>query len=235
VVIRILTLVLAAAALQDPPPDDLGTVLARLRDVRASAYSRQRARAAEIEAARAPGPRLEAELAEFKTREAEVDRQIAEIRAEVEKLKASESALAAAQAGLNSALEGAAAERRRAVAAGIPFHLEERLVRAEGTKESLARHWTFLQEELRLARSGEAFTSEIPLPGGRRKSARCFRVGHLFAGYVTEDGLETGRWDGKAWVPAGSPEEERSIREAVEILDRRRAPALLRLAPGGRP
>jgi hypothetical protein len=188
-----------------------------------------------MEAARAPLPRLEAELAEFKTRESEVDRQISEIRAEVDKLKASESALAAAQAGLKSVLEGAAAELRRAVESDIPFRLEERLVRAEGAKESLARHWTFLQEELRLARSGEAFTTEIPLSGGRRKAARCFRVGHLFAGYVTEDGLETGRWDGKAWVPAGSPEEERSIREAVEILDRRRAPALLRLAPGGRP
>jgi septal ring factor EnvC (AmiA/AmiB activator) len=233
VVTRILVVVLAAAALQEAPADELGAVLKRLRELRSTAYAKQRARAAETEAARAPLPRLEAELAELATREAELDRQLAELGREVEGLKTGESALRKTEEAQKGLLDAAAEEGRQAAGSGPPFRLDERRARADGAKESVARYWSFLQEELRLARSGEAYSAEVPLSGGRRKPARCFRVGHLFGGFVTEDGLEAGRWDGTAWVAPSTPEEERAIRDAVETLDRHRAPALLRLAPGG--
>ena len=63
----------------------------------------------------------------------------------------------------------------------------------------------------------------------RLKPARIFRVGHLLQGYVTEDGLESGYEAAGAWKAAGSPARDQAARDAIEILDRRRAPALLKL------
>ena len=93
----------------------------------------------------------------------------------------------------------------------------------------MTRYWAFLQEELRIARSGEAYTSQVPLDGGRIKPARLFRVGHLVQGFVTEDGLESGLETPAGWERAVDPETDRVVRAAIDILDRRRAPALLRV------
>ena len=98
---------------------------------------------------------------------------------------------------------------------------------ARKLSDQLGRFWSFLQEELRVARSGETYSAEVPIGGGKAKPARIFRVGHLALGYVTEDGEQSGLWDGAQWVAARSPEEEHALRDAVETLDRRRAPTLL--------
>jgi hypothetical protein len=229
-------LALCGLAPQDPaPPDELADALRQLRELREGHYRRQRERSAAVEAARRPLRQLETETADLKAREGQVAKDLAEVRADLEKLRARREELDGLEQALKGSLDGAVREGRAFVEAGPPFKREERLARAAAASsgssagESLSRHWAFLQDELRLARSGEAWTAEVPLPGGRRKPARCFRVGHLAAGYVTEDGAEAGRWDGRAWVPAATPEEAKALRAAVDTLDRLQAPALIPL------
>lgn len=231
-------LLLFATLLQAAPPDDpkavaeLHDVLRTLREERTAAYARRRARAVEIENARAPVQRLEFEISELKAREQEADKNLAEVGAELTRLRAEEQALAAQAAVYPAALKAAVDDAAAFVAAGPDYRRAERLARLRPEAPDLGRYWAFLQEELRLARSGEAYTGEVTLDGGRRKPARVFRVGHLLQGYVTEDGLEAGLEGPKGWAPAASPAQEQAIRDAVEMLDRRRPPGLLRFPVG---
>jgi hypothetical protein len=227
-------LLLPLQAAEAPPQDaaqavdELQDVLRTLRDERAAAYGRRRARAAEIESARSPLRRLEGDLAELKAKEAEADRALAELRRELGELGAAAAADQAAENALAPELEASAAFFRELVDQGLPYRQDERRARLGGpgpVPDRLGRAWTFAQEELRIARSGEAWSADVPLPGGRAKPARIFRTGHLLAGFVTEDGAESGLWSAGAWTPREDP----AIRRAVDMIDRRLPPGLLRL------
>lgn len=213
--------------------DELRDVVRSLRETRTAYYGRQRARSEAIEAARAPLKRLETELSDLRDREREADRDLAEVRAELDKLKEKEAS-DAQRSAIASELEKLVTEAKDFVVRGIPYRVEDRTLRlgssgGESLSGQFDRYWSFLQEELRIARSGEAFSAEVPLDAARTKPARLIRVGHLVLGYVSEDGQDAGLWNGSRWAPPAGPEDEKAIREAVEILDRRRAPELLSL------
>lgn len=234
-----LALLLAAAVGQELPSggeeaklqEELQGVLKKLREERAAHYQRARARTEEIEAAKAPVRRLEGELVELRSREQEADKNLAEVRADLERMKADETK-DPLSAMLAPEVEKLIKESREFIEAGVPYRKADRLQRlgvaGEGPlSDQLGRYWSFLQEEARVARSGETYSAEVPIGGGKVKPARIFRVGHLVLGYVTEDGEQSGLWDGKEWAAARSPEEDRALRNAVDTLDRRRAPTLL--------
>jgi hypothetical protein len=234
-------LLLAAAGGQDAPAgteevklqEELKDVLKKLREERSAFHQRSRSRDEEIDVVKGSLKRLEPDLAELRSREREEDAQIAEVRAEIEKMT-SEEGRDRMRGVVGSEMKTLLEEGRAFVGEAPPYRKEDRLLRlgaaTEGSmSDQLGRYWSFFQEEMRVARSGESYSAEVPLAGGRMKPARIFRVGHLVLGYVTEDGEESGLWDGKAWTAARTPEEDRSIRAAVDTLDRRRAPALLSL------
>lgn len=215
--------------------DPLEDVLRQLREERAAWYQRQRSRQERLDGLRQTTRRLEAETAELKSREAEADKQLAEVGGELAGLRKEEEGGTARAGQLAPALDQAFAEGKTFVAEGLDYRRKDRLARLEADPavhspgERLGRYWSFLQEELRIARSGEAYSASIPLDGGRVKPARIFRVGHLLQGYVTEDGLEAGYESAGAWKAAGTPARDQAARDAIEILDRRRAPSLLKL------
>ena len=231
-------LLLLAVLLPAPPQDDpkavaeLHDVLRTIREERTAAYARRRARAVEIENARAPVARLEGEIADLKLREEETDKHLAEVGAELARLRTETEAVAAQAAVYPAALKAAVDEAAAFVRSGPEYRRADRLQRLRPESPDLGLYWTFLQEELRIARSGEAYSAEVTLDGGRRKPARLFRVGHLLQGYVTEDGLDAGLEGPRGWTPAASPAQDKAIREAVEMLDRRRPPGLLRFPLG---
>ena len=213
------------------PADELQDVLRTLREERAAYYARQRARAASIEEARQPLRRLDAELAELRARQDDAGKHLLETRSDLERLSAELETLRAASAPLPSALDAFQNDALRFVQEGPDYRRADRLARLGSggpTADRLGRAWSFLQEELRLARSGETYSAEIPLGDGVRKPARVFRFGHLLQGYVTEDGLHAGLETPPGWSPA-PPDVEPALRAAVEMLDRRRAPGLLLL------
>lgn len=233
---------LSMTAFADGPTDDpaalakeLETVLARLREVRSAAYARERARADEIERAKLPVKHLEKELTALTARKADTERELAEVRAEVAGLHAEEKSCAAAEASLKAALDPAVANAAARVEKGVPYRREDRSARlaaakdpARTTSDRLASYWTHLLEELRIARSGEAYNAEVEVDPNRVKPARLFRVGHLVLGFLTEDGLESGLWRGGRWATCKKEEQER-VRAAIDMLDRRRGPELLPL------
>ncbi|HVR84773.1 MAG TPA: DUF3450 family protein [Planctomycetota bacterium] len=213
--------------------DELQGLVRKLREKRTGFYGRHRTRSEQLDSFRNSAKRLDTELAELRGRETEADRNLAEVRADLEKLRGEEAA-DRLRASLGPELEKSIREGHDFIERGIPYRVQDRAQRlgapGDGSlSDKLSRYWSFLQEEIRVARSGEALSADIPLGGGRAKPARIFRVGHLVMGYVTEDGLEAGLWNGSQWVPAADPSQEKTIREAVDILDRRRAPALLAL------
>jgi hypothetical protein len=219
---------------RSPDPDDeLQSLLRTLREERAAYYGRQRARAAAIESARQAIARLETEVAELAASYDKVVRDLAEVDAEIAELRGRRETNDAFDARFRSALDDAVAGASQFVRDGIDYRREDRLERLgagapEGAPptERLGRFWSFVQEELRLARSGETYGAEIPLEGGRRKHARIVRVGHLLQGFVTEDGIEAGLETRAGWRTDEAAVAE-NVRKAVEMLDRRRAPALL--------
>jgi hypothetical protein len=213
--------------------EDLQGLVRKLREARAGFYQRHRTRLEQLEAARSPVRRLEIELGDLRAQDTRLDRSLAEARVSLEKLR-QEEASDRRRAELGPELEKSIREGREFIDRGIPYRVSDRSGRlgapGDGSlSDRLGRYWSFLQEEVRVARSGEALSMEVPLSGGRAKPSRVFRVGHLVMGFVTEDGLEAGLWNGSQWVPPSDPLEEKTIREAIDILDRRRTPTLLTL------
>lgn len=225
---------------QDPSADELRDLLKKLREERAGYYQRQRSRTDEIDKARAAIRKLDADLADLKARETEADLGLADVRGDVDKLREEEKAYEASRDKVLPALAAFEKEAKAFVESGPPYRVQDRLLRLTGpgatpaAPERLGRVWEFLQEELRVARSGEAFTADVPVDRDRVKPSRVVRVGHLFLAYVAEDGVESGLWiPGKGWTRAATPDQDRAIREALRMLDRHRAPGLLRLPVEG--
>lgn len=213
--------------------DELQATLRAMREMRAAHEAHRRELEDAIAAATQSARRLAAEVAELGRRDQDLDRQIAELKGERAGLQATGERDRTALADLGRSVDGAIAAAAQRVRSGLDHRREERLARLDpgtsdaGPQERLARLWTFVQEELRLARTSDLTAREIPLDRERTKHAQVFRVGHLLQGFVTEDGLECGLETRSGWQLVSSAPLERSVRHAVEMLSRRRPPALL--------
>jgi len=136
--------------------------------------------------------------------------------------------------------------QRGAMEHGPPYRVEKRFEPLRQLGEKLGREttvsgivesaWLFTEGELREAAVGSAYTDQIHLPGDREKPARFCHLGHVFLGFVTEDGEQRGyatrrkdAGDGPVWVLNGQDHSLLEIRDAVWILDRRAPPRLLLL------
>lgn len=234
-----LLLVGGGPAPQDP--QELQQLVKTLHEERVAYGRRRRERERQIEEMRAALVGLEAEAAEAKGRREELDGALQKLRDEVKKLKDAEAEAARVRTATAAALEPALTHARASLDAGLPSRLAERRQRLEGDgtpDEALIRYWSFVQEELRLARSGEGYTDSITLADGRVKHAHFVRVGRTLLAYATEDGQNVGFWEGTAWNHAPDLQTQTAIRRAVEILSRRRLPEWLMLpvpAAGARP
>ncbi len=86
---------------------------------------------------------------------------------------------------------------------------------------------------MRLAGSSETYSDRASVEGNLTPYARYFRLGQSMLGYVTEDGQQTALWtptlDADPWQAILDPAQAAQVRSAVEILDRRQAPAFVLL------
>jgi len=223
--------------------EELRVVLGKLREERAAYYERQRNRAGQIEEAHSNSQKLEKQLTELREREEDIDRELAKLKNDVEQLRQEEQANVSAQLQLTDKIDKWIFNAAKMVEQGIPYRKEERLKRLTGSVENensrqtpylsdkLGGCWSFFQEEMRIAGSGESFTGQVSVGDDRLRHARLCRVGHQILGYLTEDGSETGIWlpgqDGLCWRHSSSGPEAEAIRAAVEILDHRERPRLI--------
>lgn len=222
-------------------PQELQKLVQTLHEERVAYGRRRRERERQIEDLRAALVGLEAEAADARGRRDELDTALKAARDEVAKLKTAEEEATRIRTATGAALEPALRHAHVAIGAGLPYRLEERRQRLNGDgtpEEALIRYWSFLQEELRLARSGEGYTDAVTLADGRVKHAHFVRVGRSMLAYVTEDQANVGFWQGTGWNHAPDLKTQEAIRRAVEILGRRRLPEWVILpvpAAGGRP
>lgn len=228
----------AAAPAEAPTGDaeELERVLAELRDLRRGFYGDRRALEAQIDGMRVAITRLEAEVGTLDEQRVELETEQRAAKAAVTELNgALETARAERKAIVDACVRFAAAERGP-VESGLPVRLDRRLGRLDVVRdattgaEAFGGAWSFFQEELRLARSGEMLGDRAKLPDGREKNARMVRVGHHFLGLVTEDGADVALWvPGEGWVTDPTRVHPEAVRTAVDIFDRRRVPTLVRL------
>ena len=79
--------------------------------------------------------------------------------------------------------------------------------------DATAQMWAFFEEEMRIARTGEVYTEEVPVPSGR-KHARVVRVGKMMLGFVSEDGVDVGVWvGGTGWTPGSKRPHNWAVRQ----------------------
>lgn len=220
----------AAWAQESAPIDELGQTLRELRRLRADYYVDKRATEASIEQARADVAKLESDVADIEGELRRGEESASSIRQEIGVLQKEKADLQSRAVGLSDIVGKFAARARDHIRAGIPYRIEGRLASADAfadadsASEALALMWAFFEEEMRIARTGEVYTDEVPVPSGR-KHARVVRVGKLVLAFVSEDGLDIGVWvEGTGWTPARSEQEAESVRAAIEILERRRVP-----------
>jgi len=235
----------AASAKEVDLLDELRSLVQALRETRTAFYERQHKTESRIEQKRADLASLESRVAELRSAEEEIDRDLAQIVQEVEQLGLELQTNDTHQAQLADNMDAWIRKGLRFVDEGIPYRQTERRLRlssigVEGSVRELAtaadtmgRIWSFFQEEMRIARSGETFTEQMDVGENRMKYAQMFRVGHQVLGYLTEDGQQTGMWifqDGrKQWKHRLPEKNARSVQTAVEILNRRQEPELVPL------
>ena len=235
----------AASAKEVDLLDELRSLVQTLRQARTAFYERQRKTESRIERKRADLASLESRVAELRSAEEEIDRDLAQIEQEMEQLGFELQTNETHQAQLAENMDAWIRKGLRFVDEGIPYRREERRFRLSSVEEegseresvtaadTLGWIWSFFQEEMRIARTGETFTKQMDVGDNRIKYAQMFRVGHQVLGYLTEDGQQTGMWifqDGrKQWKHHLQEKNSRSIQTAVEILDRRQEPELVPL------
>ena len=129
------------------------------------------------------------------------------------------------------------------VAAGIPYHRDERLARVESiiedvsnadimTKgEGLKNFWLFVSEELQLAKSIKLWNEPVFLEGGkRRKHAYQVRLGLVNQFFIAEDAVSIGLASKDAaggWNMGLGELYCGKLRNALQILQQRRPPELI--------
>ncbi len=225
--------------------NELRTVVQTLREERSSFYEKQRRIENRIEQKRDDLASLESKVTEVRTEEEQVDRDLERIEQDVKQLDLELRNRQANQTQVQKNMEDWIRKSLQAVDEGIPFRRQERRERltptvqesgaseSPGAADALGRIWSFFQEEMRLARSGETFTKQMDIGNRRVKYARIFRVGQQILGYLTEDGEQTGlyleRNGQKQWLHHLNDDDDRAVRDAVEILDRRQPPKMISL------
>ena len=223
-------------ALSAGPPQegsqDLQATLRELRTLRADSYRLKRERQRKIDGARDATATLRADLKLAEEDLRKTESKLAVIQKDTEDLEAPLSRAAGSRRDTSAAVNAFLEAVRKHVSSGIPYRVDSRMKQAEGSSGTigplaqtagLAR--TLFQDELRIARSGEAYSDEVKLPNGHRKHARVLRIGlHLLA-FVTEDGLDVGiHIKGEGWVTDQTRFDPDAVRSAIEVLDRTRAP-----------
>jgi predicted RNase H-like nuclease (RuvC/YqgF family) len=221
--------------------EELRTLVRSLRQLRSDYYEKQSQHADKIQQLRNTSEKLQAEAEELRSRESQIDKSLSEIQSDIEKLKNENKNDQSMELSVVKRLDEFVTTQAKEVEEGIPYRKNDRLARlkgntrAEQTSEDqsvvdvLGRIWSFSQEELRIARSGETFTDQVELSKGRLQYARLFRVGHQILGYVTEQDDRAGIWmDGTGWEKAEKTAAE-SVKEAIEILDRTNVPKYIQI------
>ena len=224
---------------------ELWSLVEQLRCMRQEYYQARQLRTSKLEAVKKDSQKLQGELAELVLQEETADREMQEIQSDIAQLKQQQETYDSVQAKIVDQLAQLIPRVEGLVRGGIPYRIEERLARlregempggSEATmsmSEKLGNFWSFFQQEMRLARSGETYTDQIELSPGCLRHVRLFRVGHQILGYVTEDAAQSGIWMAQAaqpgWKHNLTGKEDAQVRRAVEILDRRQAPQLVQL------
>jgi FtsZ-binding cell division protein ZapB len=232
-------------------------LIRQLRELRSDYYLRKANDEAKLQTASRNSDLLEAELEELRRQQADLDRLIQQYKSESQDLRDQLASRAALQAAVRRHSHAFHSAQKAAIENVAPYKQPDRIERLEAAcqdvndanavsiAEQLGRIWSYVQEEMRLARSSETYSAQAPSDDGASPHARYFRVGQLILGYDTEDNRRAGMWlnlpDGKGWVSFTDPKQAAQVRDAVEILDRRQGPKLLMLpvvmrsshAPGG--
>ena len=224
---------------------ELRSVVQTLREERSAFYEKQQQFKSNIQQKRDDLADLDSQLAELRIQEAQVDQDLARIEQDVSKLTSELQSHQSRQAQWQKSMDQWIRRGLLSVNAGIPFRQSQRCKllapqqqeTAEpeyfNAAETLGRIWSFFQEEMRLAQSGETYTQPLNIGDQRVKYVQLFRLGHLVLGYLTEDGQETGLWltqkGGKQWQHNLTHKDDRAVRDAVEILNRRQEPKFISL------
>ena len=211
---------------------ELEEIISELRELRRSYYSDRDARAARIDAVNSTVVVFRQDVEELKRERDKSALEIDAVSAEIESLGVESKELLSRRSHVLGKIRAFADNARSHVSSGIPYRTSGRLLavdlfeQSESPRDAFSRMWSFCEEELRAARSGETYTDEITLPDRRLKHARFGRVGLQVLGFVTEDGQDVGIWNPKTgWSTEVDPQSAESVRTTIEILDRRRGPA----------
>ncbi len=211
--------------------DELAAVLRELRELRQGYYSQKDDLQARIDAERSALEHLRTDVENLEAEDDKLRADAREIRADIDAFDEELTELNAHHTALLAVIRAFAERARTHVDAGPPYRVEGRrraielFADAEAPREAFARLWGFVEDELRVSRSGETYSAEIDLADGRRKHARFVRVGLHVLGFVTEDGKDVGAWiEGTGWVTDPQRAAPEQVRKAVEILDRRCGP-----------
>jgi predicted RNase H-like nuclease (RuvC/YqgF family) len=221
--------------------EELWQLVRSLRQLRSDYYEEQCRRSEEIRRLGETTEKLQAEVEQLRSEEKQLDESLAEIDSSIRKLQAENEKDRTVESSVAKRLDEFVALQSGQIEKGIPYRREDRLRRLNGDIPSeqmqqsrliadvFGRIWSFSQEEMRIARSGETFTELVRLDDKRQQHARLFRVGHQVLGYRTEQGGRAGIWlDGATWKKAKNSEAE-AVRAAVEILDQQHPPEYILL------
>jgi hypothetical protein len=221
----------------------LQELIHRLRQERSAYYTQKAQHDIQMQKARQNLKILQDELDDLHRQEAELNQQLRKYEIEVENSKEQLVLIKNLQNVIRQQIKPFILSQRATIENGIPYKLKERIARLEAVSnilndpnlvsvsDQLGHVWNYAQEEFRLSRSPETYTSRAPAKDGSTPYARYFRVGQLILGYVTEDGRQTAIWssllDNKGWQVITDQKQSSQVRNAVEILDRRQAPKLV--------
>lgn len=247
-IIGCLAVAVGGAPAQPPgDADERSAVLQQLvRELRQErlAYYEQKARdEADIKQAQEDARLLQAQINALRSQQADLDQQTVSLQAETQSLTEQLQRRDALDRMVTEEITALVPAQAQAIEKGIPYKQSERLARLQACisdpNEStvsaagrLSQLWTYVQQELRMARSSETYTDRAPQPDGSVPYARYLRVGQRILAYSTEDGRTTAVWlrgpQGDHWQALPDAQEE-EVTRAIEILDGRRAPTLVTL------
>jgi len=223
---------------------ELRSVVQTLREERSVFYEKQQQFESHIQQKHDDLADLDSQLSELRAQQEHLDQDLAQIEQDVSKLTSELQSHQTQQAQWQKSMEQWIRRGLISVDAGIPFRQSQRrkllapqqeaaAPESFNAAETLGQIWRFFQEEMRLAQSGETYTQSLDIGDQRIKYAQIFRLGHLVLGYLTEDAQETGLWltqnGTKQWQHTLTHKDDRAVRDAVEILNRRQEPKFISL------
>jgi len=126
---------------------------------------------------------------------------------------------------------------KKNIDSGIPFYKEERVQKLDDFNErleemeimdSLQEIYYYFKSEIDLSYNSELYSEEIETEKGEIKKAKFVRIGKIILFYRTNDGEEYGRWLNGKWKKDLCSHCRKNIKKAIEILEGRRIPELLK-------